>query len=59
MKEHDDELKRLEKHYKKTKEVLTKVFQREQVWEKFKELERLEGDPSRLINARGNSLLLE
>ena len=32
---------------------------RQEVWNKFMELERRAKDPSRLMNARGNSLLQE
>merc|ERR1712112_727340 len=41
------------------KELFNKVAQRQEVWNKFMELERKAKDPSRLLNARGTSLLVE
>ena len=40
-------------------QLFTKVSQRQQVWGKFMELERRAKDPARLMNARGNNLLLQ
>lgn len=56
---HEAELKKLKAYFNKNEELLTKVGQRQEVWKKAMELERRAKDPSRLMNARGNSLLME
>ena len=56
---HEAEVERLKVHYEENRELFTKVSQRQEVWNKFMELEKRAKDPSRLMNARGNSLLLE
>ncbi|XP_023336270.1 protein regulator of cytokinesis 1 [Eurytemora carolleeae] len=56
---HETEVARLKTYYEDHKELFLKVSKRQEVWNKFMELERRAKDPSRLMNARGNSLLLE
>merc|ERR1719219_308016 len=56
---HEAEVERLKAHYEENKELFTKVSQRQEVWSKFMELEKRAKDPTRLMNARGNNLLLE
>ena len=50
---------KLKSYLNDNKELFEKVAMRQQVWSKFMELERRAKDPSRLMNARGNSLLME
>lgn len=56
---HEAELDKLKAYYEENKELLGKVGQWQEVWRKAMELERRAKDPSRLMNARGNSLLKE
>merc|ERR1719219_2810503 len=56
---HEAEVERLKAHYEENRELFTKVSQRQEVWSKFMELEKRAKDPTRLMNARGNNLLLE
>merc|ERR1719233_1598152 len=59
LEEHEEEAKRLKKYLDENKKLFGRVARRQEVWNKFKELERRAKDPSRLMNARGNSLLQE
>ena len=59
LEEHEEEAKRLKKYLDENKELFDRVAMRQEVWNKFMELERRAKDPSRLMNARGNSLLQE
>jgi len=59
LEQHEEEVKRLKKYINLNRNLLTKVGQRQEVWRKYMELERRAKDPSRLMNARGNQLLLE
>jgi len=59
LEQHEDEVKRLKKYIMLNKDLLTKVGQRQEVWGKYIELERRAKDPSRLMNNRGNQLLME
>ena len=59
LQEHEDEANRLKKYLDENKELFDKVGMRQEVWNEFMELERRAKDPSRLMNARGNSLLQE
>lgn len=56
---HEAEVQRLKEHYKVHQDLFVKVEKRQEVWNKFKELESRAKDPSRLMNTRGNTLLLE
>merc|ERR550539_137738 len=56
---HEAEVERLKAHYEENMELFTKVSQRQEVWSKFMELEKRAKDPSRLMNSRGNNLLME
>jgi len=56
---HEAEVEKLKLYYEENQELFTKVSQRQEVWSKFMDLERRAKDPARLINARGNSLLME
>merc|ERR1719233_357922 len=59
LEEHEEEAKRLKIYLDENKELFDRVAMRQEVWNKFMELERRAKDPSRLMNARGNSLLQE
>jgi len=59
LEEHEAEAERLKTYLSDNKDLFEKVAMRQQVWSKFMELERRAKDPSRLMNARGNSLLME
>lgn len=59
LEEHEAEAEKLKNYLNENKELFEKVAMRQQVWSKFMELERRAKDPSRLMNARGNSLLME
>ena len=59
MEEHEAEAQRLKLYLVENKELLNKVAMRQEVWNKFMELERRAKDPSRLMNARSNNLLQE
>merc|ERR1719419_648035 len=59
LEKHEEEVASMKLYYEQHKELFTRVAQRQEVWSKFMELERKAKDPSRLMNARGNSLLLE
>jgi len=56
---HEAEAAKVKKYLHDNKELFNKVAQRQEVWNKFMELERRAKDPSRLLNARGKSLLVE
>jgi len=56
---HEAEAAKVKKYLHDNKELFNKVAQRQEVWNKFMELERKAKDPSRLLNARGTSLLVE
>lgn len=56
---HEAEARRMKDFYSLHGDLFRKVAQRQEVWNKFMELERRAKDPSRLMNARGNSLLIE
>jgi len=56
---HEAEAQRLKVYLEENKELFDKVAARQEVWNKCMELERRAKDPSRLMNARGNSLLQE
>jgi len=56
---HEAEAKKLKEHYELHKDLYFRVSKRAEIWSKFMELERKAKDPSRLMNARGNSLLME
>ena len=51
LQEHEDEAKRLKQYLDENKVLLDKVAMRQEVWNKFMELERQAKDPSRLMNA--------
>jgi len=59
LEEHEAEAERLKTYLNDNKDLFEKVAMRQEVWSKFMELERRAKDPSRLMNARGNSLLQE
>merc|ERR1719481_2479916 len=59
LEEHEAEVTKTKKYLNDNKELFNKVAQRQEVWNKFMELERRAKDPSRLLNARGTSLLVE
>jgi len=59
LEQHEDEVKRLKTYIILNRDLLTKVGQRHEVWGKYIELERRAKDPSRLMNNRGNQLLME
>lgn len=59
LEEHEAEAERLKTYLNENKDLFEKVAMRQEVWSKFMELERRAKDPSRLMNARGNSLLQE
>jgi len=59
LEEHEAEAQRLKLYLDENKELFDKVAMRQEVWNKFMELERRAKDPTRLMNARGNSLLQE
>merc|ERR1712013_928387 len=56
---HEAEAAKVKNYLHDNKELFNKVAQRQEVWNKFMELERRAKDPSRLLNARGKSLLVE
>lgn len=56
---HEAEANKLKEHYEFHKDLFVRVSKWQDVWDKYKDLERRAKDPSRLINARGNALLLE
>ena len=55
---HEQEVEKLKGYYEENKDLFTKVSQWEEIWSKM-ELERRAKDPARLMNTRGNSLLME
>lgn len=57
--EHEAEAERLRSYLVANRDLLAKVGQRQEVWHQFRDLERRAKDPTRLMNARGNALLLE
>eukprot|EP00092_Neocalanus_flemingeri_P102604 GFUD01131245.1.p1 GENE.GFUD01131245.1~~GFUD01131245.1.p1 ORF type:complete len:662 (-),score=174.00 GFUD01131245.1:409-2394(-) len=57
--QHEAEVAKLKTYLSGNKELFDRVATRQEVWSKFMELERRAKDPSRLMNARGNSLLVE
>merc|ERR1712240_429861 len=59
LEEHEAEAQRLKVYLEENKELFDKVAARQEVWNKCMELERRAKDPSRLLNARGKSLLVE
>jgi len=59
LKAHEDEVSRLKHYYNVHEDLFRLVSKWQEVWEKYQELERKAKDPSRLINARGNALLIE
>lgn len=59
LEQHEEEAERMKKYLTDHQDLFDKVAQRQEVWNKFMELERRAKDPSRLMNARGNSLLQE
>ena len=59
LEQHEEEVKRMNGYYNDNKELFTRVDQRQKVWNKFVELERRAKDPARLMNSRGNTLLME
>lgn len=56
---HEQEVAKMKAYFEENKELFTKVSQRQKVWGNFMELERRAKDPARLMNARGNNLLME
>jgi len=56
---HEAEVAKMKSYVNNNKELFDRVAMRQEVWNKFMELERRAKDPSRLMNARGNSLLVE
>jgi len=59
LKAHEDEVNRLKHYYSVHEDLFRLVSKWQDVWEKYQELERKAKDPSRLMNARGNALLIE
>jgi len=59
LEEHEAELGRMQEYLAQNKDLFVRVAQRQEVWAKFMELERRAKDPARLMNSRGNQLLLE
>lgn len=59
LEQHEDEVKMLKTYLMLNRDLFTKVGQRQEVWRKYIELERRAKDPSRLMNTRGNQLLME
>ena len=59
LEEHELEISRVEKYFNDNKELFNKIYKRQEIWNKLIELERRAKDPSRLLNARGKSLLME
>eukprot|EP00088_Acartia_fossae_P036976 TRINITY_DN3816_c0_g1_i5.p1 TRINITY_DN3816_c0_g1~~TRINITY_DN3816_c0_g1_i5.p1 ORF type:complete len:685 (-),score=168.86 TRINITY_DN3816_c0_g1_i5:182-2236(-) len=56
---HEAEANRLREHYEVHKSLFEKVSKWQEIWDKYQDLERKAKDPSRLMNARGNALLIE
>jgi len=59
LEEHEAELNKMKEYLAQNKDLFVRVAQRQEVWSKFMELERRAKDPTRLMNSRGNQLLLE
>ena len=59
LEQHETELDKIKLYYEHHKELFKRVTMRQEVWNKFMELERKAKDPTRLMNSRGNQLLLE
>ena len=59
LEEHEAELVKMQEYLAQNKDLFVRVAQRQEVWAKFMELERRAKDPTRLMNSRGNQLLLE
>ena len=61
LKKHDvvEEVIKIEKYFQDNMNIFDKVAERQDLWNKFVELERRAKDPSRLLNARGTRLLVE
>merc|ERR1719450_1544840 len=59
LEEHEAELNKMQEYLAQNKDLFVRVAQRQEVWAKFMELERRAKDPTRLMNSRGNQLLLE
>jgi len=57
--QHEAEVERMKEYHSQHKDLFLRVSQREEVWSKFIELERRAKDPTRLMNSRGNQLLIE
>merc|ERR1712226_1635307 len=59
LEEHEVEVAKIKKYLQDNNEIFNKVSQRQEIWSRFMELERRAKDPSRLLNSRGTSLLME
>jgi len=59
LEKHEEEVAVMKDYFEQHKELFSRVAQRQEVWNKFMELERKAKDPSRLMNSRGNTLLME
>ena len=59
LEQHEAELERMKEYLELNRELFIKVGKRQEIWNKFMELERKAKDPSRLMNARGTALLEE
>ena len=57
--QHEAELEKMKDYHNQHKDLFVRVSQRQEFWNKFMELERKAKDPSRLMNSRGNQLLME
>ena len=61
LEKHDvvEEVTKIKKYFEDNKNIFDKVAERQDLWNKFVELEKQAKDPSRLLNARGTRLLEE
>merc|ERR1712226_1101742 len=59
LEEHEVEVAKIKMYLQDNNEIFNKVSQRQEIWSRFMELERRAKDPSRLLNSRGTSLLME
>jgi len=59
LEQHENEVERMKNYLEVHQILFKKVAERQELWNKAMDLERRAKDPTRLMNARGNSLLME
>ena len=59
LEKHKAKVAKVKEYFNNNQELFHKVAKRQEAWNKMKEVERKAKDPSRLLKARGTSLLVE